>query len=77
MHVCVSKDICKNIYSNYRDVLYNTVNYSSRQKLETNCHSGIMKICQQNNLKLYITTWMNITKTITNEKRTLGKEHIL
>ena len=56
MHVCVSKDICNNIYSNYRDVLYNTVNFSSRQKLETNCHSGIMKICQQNNLKLYITT---------------------
>ena len=36
MHVCVSKDICNNIYSNYREVLYNTVNFSSRQKLETN-----------------------------------------
>lgn len=62
--------MCKNVYSNNMDVLYNFMMFSNRQKLETikmslNNEYISTKI---NKLELFATTWKNLTMTRLSER---------
>lgn len=62
--------MCKNVYSNNMDVLYNFMMFSNRQKLET------IKMSLNNEyistkikkLELFATTWKNLTMTRLSER---------
>lgn len=57
VQVRVPTDMYDSVYGNYMDLLCNTVNFSNRQKLETNKMSLSKHECMSKKI-----TWLNLTE---------------